>query len=479
MNENRIPDLIRIGEIPSEYGQTVHTDIIDPVTSSQTSARFTLNRVAGFLHSNSKITLGCIPQGAGISFYPLQVGIGQLIREAHLRIGSQTACSIQDFSSLHAYHSLFLTNENNKEREQYLSQRAINHGWNYTNASDTDAQAYSLDTGRNFNVAVGGAVGTFARELLPFQRHDATSADTIADAPVYSIYLSDLFPFLKYNQLPAFMIDEEIHIDLVFQDATTNLADGAAQECRRMCVNDAGATTTAFDIDLTELKLVYDSITYDGEIMRKYQEQNPVLSFSYVDYRLSKRTGDQAAFSNLTLPIGGNGRLVPKVIFGIQNNANYLAKSLLNGDGVSFGSTEGNGNLTINLRYNDRFEFSIDRSNSALLFHTTQQAEGQVPFISRQEYSNEQGVPANPAGGVVAITSGTFEGHAQNNTNEGLLANFNWNAIKPNRAERINNKGLDLIYKNTLDAGTYTLRCWIELLKVATIENGKFNCYFA
>ena len=46
--EQRIPDLVRIGEIPSEYGQTVHTDIIDPVTSSQTSARFTLNRVAGF-----------------------------------------------------------------------------------------------------------------------------------------------------------------------------------------------------------------------------------------------------------------------------------------------------------------------------------------------------------------------------------------------------------------------------------------------
>ena len=98
----------------------------------------------------------------------------------------------------------------------------------------------------------------------------------------------------------------------------------------------------------------------------------------------------------------------------------------------------------------------MDRNNTALLFHNLQHAEGQVPFVSRQEYSNEQAVPADPALGVTALTSGTFEGNAQNSRTAGLLSNFNWNAIKPNRGERINNKGLDLIFKNTLTAGTYT-----------------------
>ena len=474
--EQRIPDLVRIGEIPSEYGQTVHTDIIDPVTSSQTSARFTLNRVAGFLHSNSKITFSVDPLTNTSSFYPLQVGVGQLIQEAHLRIGNKTVCSVQDFSTLFAYQSLFLTNENNKEREQYLSQRAINHGWNYTSNSDTSAQAYSLDLGRNPVSAVDGLVGTFNRELLPFQQHDATSAETRSEAPVYSLYLSDLFPFLRQNQIPAFMINDEIHIDLVWTPETSNLSGGV--QSRRMCCSSIGTETVQYQIALNELKLVYDSISYDGEIMRKYAEQNPRISFSYVDYRLAKRTGDETAFTNLTFPVGGNGRLVTKVIFGIQAHNNYLAKSLMNGDGQSFSGTNGNP-LSVNLRYNDRFEYSIDRNNTALLFHDLHHAEGQVPFVSRQEYSNEEAVPADPAGGVTALTTGTFEGNIQNSRTAGLLSNFSWNAIKPNRGERINNKGMDLIYKNTLDAGNYTLRCYLELMKVATIENGEFNCYFA
>ena len=474
--EARIPDLIRIGEIPSEYGQTVTTDVIDPVTSSQTSARFTLNRVAGFLHSNSKITFSCTPLTNTSSFYPLSVGVGQLISEAHLRIGNKTVCSIQDFSTLFAYHSLFLTNENNKEREQYLSQRGINHGWNYSSGSDTSAQAYSLDLGRNPVSAVDGLVGTFNRELLPFQQHDGTSAATIAEAPVYSLYLSDLFPFLRQNQIPCWLIEDQIHIDLVWTPVTSDLSGGV--QSRRMCCSDAGTETVQYQIDLDELKLVYDSISYDGEVMRKYAEQNPRLSFSYVDYRLAKRTGDQAAFANLVFPVGGNGRLVTKVIFGLQANNNYLAKSLMNGDAQSYSGSDGNP-LHVNLRYNDRYEFSVDRNNTALLFHNLQHAEGQVPFVSRQEYSNEQAVPADPALGVTALTSGTFEGNAQNSRTAGLLSNFNWNAIKPNRGERINNKGLDLIFKNTLTAGTYTLRVYLEMMKVATIENGQFDCYFA
>ena len=54
VTEDRIPDLMKIGQIPTSYGQTLTTDVIDPVTFSQKRVRFTLQRVAGFLHSNSK-----------------------------------------------------------------------------------------------------------------------------------------------------------------------------------------------------------------------------------------------------------------------------------------------------------------------------------------------------------------------------------------------------------------------------------------
>ena len=487
VDTDRIPNLVKIGEIPSSYGQVLQTDIIDPATFTQSRCRFTLNRVAGFLHSDSKITLGVVPVGNAAAFYPANIGIASLIKSATMRIGSQTVCTTEDFGQFHAYQSLFVSNEDNKEREQYLSQRLINHGMVYDTVpvgqhlgSDTSAPKYGLDTGRCPVVTAG--VG--ATEVFPFQNHDATSAQTISEAPVYSIYLSDLFSFLKTNQLPAFLIDQEIHIDLEFVEATTSLAGGGPQS-QRLCVSQASAVPEAvYTIDQTECKLIYDSISYDGEVMRKFAEQNKDLTFQYVDYRLAKRTGATAAgaapptapFTSLTFPIGGNGRLVSKVFFGLQVNTNFVAKSMLNGyvsRAANLAGQPSGGVTTVNLRYNDRYEFSQDRDNSALLFHTTQSAEGMVPMVSKDEYASTS------VSAVSNLTDDTFEGHGQSGSADGLGGNFNWTAIRPNRAERVNNKGMDLEFSTQLEDGTHTLRCYLELLKVATIKDGQFSCYFA
>jgi len=476
--ESRIPDLIKIGAIPSTYGQMLHTDVIDPVTFSQRRVRFTLSRVAGFLHSNSKITLAAIPKaGVETGYYPLNVGISQLIQSAQLTIGNNTVCSVEDYNNFHSYQSLFISNEDNKEREQYLSQRCIAHQpvyddrtANVTDKPPNSAKKIGLDVGRNPVVAAAGGAGAF--ELLPWMHHDGTSAQSISEAPVYSVYLSDLFPFLRFNQLPMFMLDEEVHIDLTFADPTSSLS-GADNQNARLCVAQGDSTTLTFDVNREECKLIYDSITYDGDVMEKYAKQNPKLTFQYADYRLAKRTGVVAGgagvgdFSNLTFPIGGNGRLVSKVFYALSNNQNFVPNSLLLGT-TAFGDMA----LSTNLLYNDRFEFNTDRTNSALLFHTTQQAEGQVPMITHDEYVKRDTVSS--------ITDEVMEGHIQSSNDDGISELFRWTAIRPNKGERVNNKGMDLIYKTTgLGNDTYTLRVYLELLKVATIENGRFNCYFA
>ena len=481
--EDRIPDLIKIGAIPSEFGQMLHTDVIDPVTFSQRRVRFTLSRVAGFLHSDSKITLAITPQATvAKGFYPLNVGISQLIQNAQLTIGNQVVCSIDDYNQFHAYQSLFISNEDNKEREQFLSQRCISHMPVYddrtagaddpaTNVTPNAASKIGLDVGRNPVVAAAGGAGTF--ELLPFMHNDGTSAQTISEAPVYSVYLSDLFPFLKFNQLPMFMLNQEVHIDLTFVDSTSSLS-GASQS-QRLCVNNADAgDALGFSVNQNECKLIYDSISYDGDIMDKYAQQNPKLVFQYADYRLTKRTGKFDAgggindFANVTLPVGANGRLCSKVIFGLQSDANFVAKSLLNGT-TAFGDM----GLSYNLLYNDRFEFNVDRTNSSLQFATTQAAEGKVPMVTHDEV-----VKRNTAS---SITDETLEGLIQGDKATGIEELFRWNSIRPNKGERVNNKGIDLHYKipDGLTDGDYTLRVYVELLKIATIENGQFNCYFA
>ncbi len=482
VSSDRIPDLIKIGAIPSSYGQKLHTDVIDAVTFSQRRVRFTLSRVAGFLHSNSKITLALTPQaGVAKGFYPLNVGVSQLIQNAQLTIGNQTVCSVDDYNQFHAYQSMFISNEDNKEREQFLSQRCISHmpvyddrTENTTDKPPNSAKRIGIDIGRNSVVPAAGGAGTF--ELLPFMEQDGTSAQTISEAPVYSVYLSDLFPFLKFNQLPCQLLDDEVHIDLTFVDPTSSLS--GAVKSQRCCVNNGDADTLSFDVNQNECKLIYDSITYDGDIMEKYAQQNPKLTFQYADYRLTKRTGKFEAgagpggtdindFANLTLPIGGNGRLCTKAIFGLQANNNFVAKSLVNGT-----SAFGDNGLEYNLLYNDRFEFSVDRKNSALQFATTQAAEGAVPMLTHDEIVKRSGTSS--------ITAETLEGHAQASKTVGIETLFRWNSVRPNKGERVNNKGIDLIYKATgLSDDTYTLRVYIELLKVATIENGRFACYFA
>lgn len=475
VSSDRIPDLIKVGAIPSSYGQKLHTDVIDPVTFSQSRVRFTLQRVAGFLHSNSKVTLAVTPNTTSTAFYPLNIGISNLVKSAALRIGNQTVCEIDDYDQFHAYQSMFISNEDNKEREQFLSQRCIAHKPVYDDrtANTTDkppnsAKKVGLDVGRNPTVPAAGGAGTF--QLLPFQLHSAASAQTISDAPVYSVYLSDLFPFMKFNQLPLFMIDQEVHIDIEFQPTTSSLS--AAGLSRRMCVanSDAGDNDVEYLINQDEVKLIYDSISFDGDLMEKYREKNKSgLTFQYVDYRLAKRTGDEAAFTDLTFQLGGNGRLVSKVVMGLQRNSNFTPVSLLNGVGAK--DVPAAQSLSVNLLYNDLFEFNVDRKNPALLFHTTQHAEGKVPMVTRDEYQTS---------GVTALTAETMEGHVQSSGDDGVGGLFRWTAIRPNKGQRVNNKGMDLTYKATgLPADTYTLRVYLEMLKVAKIEDGQFSCYFA
>jgi hypothetical protein len=90
-----------------------------------------------------------------------------------------------------------------------------------------------------------------------------------------------------------------------------------------------------------------------------------------------------------------------------------------------------NGSLTVNIKYNDRFLYPIDVVNPARHFHNTAQAEGMVPFVTREEFSAEG----------VALTTDEFMGYSQQEgdaaTEKGVLGRFNWLAFRLNRNERI------------------------------------------
>lgn len=117
---SQIPDLLRIGEIPSNMAMSVETQIVEPVINTESFVRFGLRR-SGFLHSDSKLLLSLDASsftdirpsgGAGVyspayrngkTFFPASIGISNLISRVRLLSGNTVIQEIDDFRLLELF----------------------------------------------------------------------------------------------------------------------------------------------------------------------------------------------------------------------------------------------------------------------------------------------------------------------------------------------------------------------------------------
>ena len=234
-----VPELELPSTLPSNYEMRVETDILEPVVFSQQFARFTLQK-KGFLSHQSKIAFAVNPAAGQINdggFFPLNVGVNSLIERCVLKAGQKTIAETESFNFLQAYRSAFITNENNYDREQYVSGRLINFQGEYVLTdgvaagvnTDTNAPLYGLKTGMEVNTVPAND----NRKLQPFALIDGTNAERRAETPVFSIYLADLFDIFTGYDLPLYMCDEEVHIELYFTADNPNrvsVQDGDAND---------------------------------------------------------------------------------------------------------------------------------------------------------------------------------------------------------------------------------------------------------
>ena len=115
----------------------------------------------------------------------------------------------------------------------------------------------------------------------------------LENTPVFQMALDDLFPFLKTNQLPLYMMKEQVSLELQFTPFNTN-------NSRRACIpysSDDNNIGVDPDITQTELKLIADYLYYPQEMMTAYESSNQKMSFTYVDYRSMKRTREREMFT--------------------------------------------------------------------------------------------------------------------------------------------------------------------------------------
>ena len=479
---SQIPDLMKIGSIPVNTNIDVETDVLDPVVNSDTFTRFRLQN-KGILHSNSKLTFSfdLSTQGTDVDcFCPLNIGIHAVVERCVLKSGTKTICETSDFGHFSAYKSTYINPKHMKEREQLTTARCMARRWQYNdgdnassalgagaNKSDTKADSYTLDLGietDSFNTA------TDAREVrLPQYLVSKQSKSN----PVFQIALNDLFPFLKMNQLPLFMMKEELDLEIHYVSKGKRLITEALTEANM-----------DFRLDLNETKMVADYIYYPQELMNAYAQQNSKMAFTYVDYRLMKRslvTDVEGATTTSIFNIGGAGRVVNKVITANEPPPGIPATpwiSLFNqfqSQGPDADETKtGNANsvmsdISHNVRYNDNFLYPIDITNTARLFSNLEQAEGTPPYISKDEYTSELGI----------VTAQRVQGFS---LKDYIESSSYWVTDRLNRNERVNSRGIELYnyYNQGLPASqTLTLRCWLETVRLAKLEDGVLDCVYA
>jgi len=460
--EQMVPDLLKVSPMTTSTATDVETSITEPVVISDSFCRFVLLN-KGILHSHSKITLAITRPDGNKRFLPPNVGVASLIKRCALKVGTKTLQEIDGYNVLSAYKSLFINNEHQLERELVQSGRSICHEFRYNDATDTDggvandtkAFTYGLSTGKEYN---NGNV-----ELPDFA--------LLQHSPVFQIALADLFPMLKQTQLPLYMMKEQVSIELHFSDATDRAQSAS------------GVATHNYVIDQDEVKFIADYIYYPQNMMDAYAENNQQITINHFDYRHSKVSVSSTTAANTQIRnLGGAGRIVTKVITGVQSDAaNDLTTlgqyhAMVPEKGYTFGQdpatvVAGNGSITYNIKYNDKFLYPIDVKNSARHFHNVAQAEGVPPFVTREEYAAEG----------VALTDDTFMGYKQQTGTAatvaggtGLQGRFGWLANRLNRNERVNSRGLEVFFKyDTLDnQESYTQRSWIEMVKITQINGG-------
>lgn len=451
-----IPNFLMLDQIPANYLQQVETDLLEPVVFSQGSSttngfcRFTLQN-KGFLHSHSKIFLSVNPEAAlANGFFAPNVGIGQLIKKAVLKIGNKTLNEIDSWNQLYALKTTQISNENNTEREKFTTGRWLSHEFEYNPDSSVLADSYGLETGQEINT-----------DDLRLPRWYLSQGTHPKECPSFMIDLSDLFPFLKVNQLPLYMIKEPINIELHFE----------TDDGRRIqkTATDGGASAV---IDQNELKFCADYVFYGAsDEMARYAAANQDMSFSFVDYRLVENTTSHTALKSTVIRnLGMANRVVPRILTVLQSEQrnNTILGDMNSMAPITNASGVQSDTFRYNVRYNDRFEYTSDVDSLARMFAQFTQAEG-VPFITRAEYSGQS---------IDAITSTTLQGHAQAGNLEGQMFYLGTRLTNG----RVGQRGIELFLTGDFASSGRIIdlmRTYCEYVRVARLTNGYVDVYNA
>jgi len=489
---NSLPDVLKVQPLPSIDTMTIHTEVLDPITITDTTAVFQIPRT-GILDGGSFLQLGatCVA-GQQKCFFPLTTGVAAMIDSVQLKVGGQVVSSTEDFAHYHTLMRQFQTPEHRGEigmvKEGACGDRfATNNG--SAGANTGNGRIGYRDLAYN-------ADGSLA-EVPALCR--LTSSD--ATTPLYSLKLSQLIPMMKSRQLPLFAMKENVYLVINF-----NTQNSVATRGIVACFGDAEPAADA-DNKITpskvNIKFVSDHLYYSDDTMNKTAamiQSEGGLAFLYEDLILTTSqvpavVAPAAASTTqqvIQREVAVSGRVV-RSLYISDKPQTYRSKIL--GEYVSKPPTT---ETQVNYRINDQRIYDRPLQSPSRKYHELALAAGRPLMCPNQLYSFDADAnkavvdaPLNqssisnatidlhaPVAGLGAGDGGTGLGTSDFRGCShylGLDLSINgMNQLGNGRLVGVKPIELDLTYQRTQnDFAARTLRTYAMVERTASIKNGE------
>jgi len=400
----QLPDVLNVKPLNAIETMNIETSQLDPIIVNQNICRFVLER-KGILDVGSVITMSVHPLDATADkkcFLPIKTGCHALVKKALLRVGTKVLATSDMYGTHQTIRRAFKTNEEKSQKDY------VKNGTH--DCFEPDNQGTGFYQMKDVIYDAAQTAGTIDPSV------QITVSET--ECPVFSIRLSELFPMMRNVQLPLYLMNEPVSIELTWNTQV----DGAASLGKMLCFQNAFAGATGAKIGVNNVKFLADYLTYeDGRMAAtaKLVNSEQGLAMPYEDMIVTNTnipaatvTGTDVVVQNITRDLGLSGRNVRQILLHDREALSNTLLGVYNADGFNVADS-------YNWRINDQTVYSREVTLQARKANQLAQCFGTPINCLSAEYSSDalttKSDPAKPNHPVEnnIVTASTFEGIGQ------------------------------------------------------------------
>ena len=396
-----LPEILKVKPMSTVDTMTINTSILEPIVCNQNVCRFTLER-RGILDINSAVQVGGVFQknagdGQIKHFPPIRSGGHAFIKSATLRIGATAIATTDQYGHYQTMMRQFKAVEERVRKDGVLS--GCMDGLEPSNKEDGGLQLMNIGWGRS-------AAGVPTNNGIFPEQNQIVDNDIVTTAvggpeevtAVFAVKLSELFPMMRSVQLPLYLIQEPVSIEIQWSGPEESVS------YIREHPGGAASSTTGFRIATTQVKFLADYLTYSDNRMAEMGAQvmsDTGLQMPYNDLILTTAAtaaiahpgaGGAPVRTDVNREIGLSSRVVKNIMWSDRVLNATGGTVHFHGDYRSDAYAQPD---EFNLRINDRLMFNRPVVSEAQKANYLAQVEGVELQVAACEYSLDQNVPAD------------------------------------------------------------------------------------